>query len=371
MIAYIQHVGRIRFGFGAVAELASELQSLRMSRPLLMLDDGVAKAGLDKRVLDNLTQGNQTAIFSECPSHPTEDAVLNALHVYRERECDGLIALGGGAVIDLAKGVALMATPPGMLADYAVGSAASSKITEHVAPLVCIPTTAGTGSEVGRGAGISIGSGGEKAIFMSVNLVPKVALYDPDFTITLPAGLTAATGADALGHAVEGYLSPAINPLVDAIALDGIQRLYANLGMAVSKPTDRDARWNVMMGALQGGMCMWKGLGWAHALSIPLDTFNLHHGTLIGLLLPETVGFARHIVPEKLTRLDQVFGGRAEERLLKLKSDIGLPHDLSALRVPFDALRNVADAATKSVFNQTAPRPAQADEYFAMLEKVY
>lgn len=371
MVAYIQHVGRIRFGFGAIAELAFELQSLRIARPLLMLDEGVAKAGLDKRVLDNLPQGNQTATFKDCPSHPTEDAVLKALRLYRETECDGLIALGGGAVIDLAKGVALMATHPGLLADYAVGSATGAEITEHVAPLVCIPTTAGTGSEVGRGAGISIGSGGEKAIFMSVNLVPKVALYDPDLTITLPAGLTAATGADALGHAVEGYLSPAINPPVDAIALDGIQRLYANLGTAVSKLGDRDARWNVMMGALQGGMCMWKGLGWAHALSIPLDTFNLHHGTLIGLLLPETVAFARNIAPEKLARLDQVFGGPAEEMLRKLKTDIGLPQDLSSLNVPFDALQGVADAAVHSVFNRTAPRPAQAGEYLTMMEKIY
>lgn len=371
MVAYIQHVGRIRFGFGAVAELASELQLLGISRPLLMLDDGVCKAGLQVKVFESLPLGEQNPAFTGCPSHPTEDAVLSALRVYQDENCDGLIALGGGAVIDLAKGVALMATHEGKLADYAVGSTRGTQIGPFVAPLLCIPTTAGTGSEVGRGAGIAIGSGGEKAIFMSVNLVPKVALYDPDLTLTLPARLTAATGIDALGHAIEGYLSPAVNPPVDAIALDAIERLCRNLGAAVANPSDRQARSQVLMGAMEGGMCMWKGLGWAHALSIPLDTFNLHHGTLIGLLLPETLKWARTVVPEKFERLDRVLGGRCEDIVSALVTEIGLPRTLSSLGVPYDALPEVAEAATKSVFNRTAPLPAEAPYFLDLLHKVY
>lgn len=372
-VSFIQQIGRIQFGFGAIGLVNEELTLLGKSRPMLMTDQGVVGAGVHTQLLAAMQGQPPAAIFDQCPRHPTEAAVLQALDMFRASNCDSLIALGGGAVIDLAKGVALMSTHGGKLGDYSMEAGGAAKITPAVTPLVAIPTTAGTGSEVGRGAGIALigASGNIKAVFMSVNLVPKVALCDPTLTLTLPPNVTAGTGADALSHCLEGYLSSAVNPIVDAIALDGIERLLKSLGTLVTTPADRDARWNVMMGALQGGLSMWKGLGIAHALSIPLDAFDLHHGTLVGLLLPEAIRFARPAAPEKLARLDQMLGGPADEKIAALNRTLGLPEKLSQMGVPHAALEGVARAASTSVFNKSATRPASAAQYLEILQRMY
>lgn len=373
MVSFIQHIGRIQFGFGALGLANAELALLGKSRPLLMTDVGVTSAGLHTQLLAAMHGRPPAAVFGQCPRHPTEVAVQQALDEFRASNCDSIIALGGGAVIDLAKGVALMSTHGGRLADYSMEANGAANITPAVAPLIAIPTTAGTGSEVGRGAGIALeGRGGNiKAVFMSVNLVPKVALCDPALTLTLPPAVTGGTGADALSHCLEGYLSPAINPIVDAIALDGIDRLLKSLDTLATSPTNRDARWNVMMGALQGGLSMWKGLGIAHALSIPLDAFDLHHGTLVGMLLPEAIRFARPAAPEKAARLDRLLGAPAEEKIAELTRTLGLPEKLSQMGVPQTALESVAQAASTSVFNTSATRPASAAQYLEILQRMY
>lgn len=370
MVSFIQYISRIQFGYGAIGTLPSELGLLGASRPLLMADRGVAAAGLLGRVEAALQDG-PAAQFLDCPRHPTEAAARAALALYRAEECDAIVALGGGAVIDLAKAVALLQTHDEPLASYSSEQGGSTRIRPDVAPVVAIPTTAGTGSEIGRGAGVALGDGGIKAVFLSVNLVPKVAICDPELTLSLPAGMTAGAGIDALGHCLEPWLSPAINPPVDAIALDGIRRLAGSLVTAVQSPTDRDARWNTMMGALEGGMCFWKGLGAAHALSIPLDAYDLHHGTLVGMLLPHAVRFARPVAAAKLAPLDAIFGAPTEDALADLNRRIGLPTSLHSLGVPHDALPEIAAAAAASVFNRTTIRPGQAQDYLDMLQAVY
>ena len=375
MVSFMQYISRIQFGFGALGTLKAELDRLGLKRLLVMADSGVVGAGILQKVLDAMaadsTQASTPVTFTDCPRHPTEAAARQALALYVSGDCDGIVAVGGGVVIDLAKAVALMHTHPAPLIEYASERGGSDRITAAVAPIVAIPTTAGTGSEIARGAGIAMGEGGVKAVFLSVNLVPKVAIYDPELTLSLPAGITAGTGIDALGHCLEAYLSRAVNPPVDAIALDGIARIAVSLEQAVHEPGNRDARWSVMMGALEGGMCFWKGLGVAHALSIPLDTYDLHHGTLVGMLLPAAVRFARPAAPEKLKALDAIFKGSAEDGLQRLNEAIGMPSGLAQLGVPEAALPEIASAAAQSVFNKTAPRSGSDTDYLDMLKAVY
>lgn len=370
-VGFIQYIGRIQFGYGALNLLKDELALLGVRRPLVMTDPGVVAAGILQKAIEVLDGMTAPAVFADCPREPTEAAALAALEMYRSQDCDGIIAIGGGVVIDLAKVTALLCTHPGPLADYSTARSGSGRIGKDIAPVISVPTTAGTGSEIGRGAGVALDDGGIKAIFLSVNLVPKVAICDPELTLTLPAGMTAGSGIDALGHCLEAYLSPAINPPVDAIALDGIRRIAKHLRSAVHDPGNRESRWQVMMGAVEGGMCFWKGLGAAHALSIPLDVHGLHHGTLIGMLLPSALRFARPVIGERFEPLDDIFGEPIEDGLEKLNADIGLPRSLSGLGVPEAALAAIAAEAAANVFNATSARRGTAEDYLQMLRSIY
>ncbi|MCK5276627.1 MAG: iron-containing alcohol dehydrogenase, partial [Alphaproteobacteria bacterium] len=246
-MALINYLTKIQFDFGAVELLPDELHALGVSRPLVVTDKGLVAAGLAARVKDSLPSA--TPIFDGTPPNPAEDAVEAALAVYRDADCDGLVAVGGGSSIDLAKGVALMATHEGPLEQYAAILGGMAKITPAVAPLVAIPTTAGTGSEVGRAALITLRDG-RKLGFIAPHMIPNVAICDPELTVGLPAGLTAATGMDALTHCIETFISPRDNVPADAIAIDGAGRAMKWIEKAVADGADRDARWNMMMASL-------------------------------------------------------------------------------------------------------------------------
>jgi alcohol dehydrogenase class IV len=371
-MAFIQYISRIQFDFGALSLLQQELQGLGVKNPLIVTDPGVVASGVLDRVKHAL-KDLPFELFTQAPRHPDLASIQNALTLYRERACDGLIAVGGGAPIDLTKGIALLATHDGELESYSAHHGGSARIGANVAPMLAIPTTAGTGSEIGRGAGIALVTGGEKAVLLSVNLIPKVAIYDPELTLSLPPAVTAGTAIDALSHCLEPFLSPAVNPPVDAIALDGIGRLYRFAETAVREGSNRSARWEVMMGALEGGMCFWKGLGPAHALSIPLDTYDLHHGTLVGVLLPYSVRFQAEACGAKYEQLRTAFGGvDPVEALQDLNRRLGLPGSLAELaQVPRSAFAKIGQQAADSVFNRNAARIGTADDYVAMLEKSF
>lgn len=371
-MAFIQYICRIQFDFGALSLLRQELQGMGVKKPLVVTDPGVVASGILDRVQHAL--GDQPhALFAQAPRHPDLPAVLRALALYRESACDGLIAVGGGASIDLTKGIALLATHGDALESYSAHHGGSARIGANVAPMLAIPTTAGTGSEIGRGAGIALAPGGEKAVLLSVNLIPKVAIYDPELTLTLPPAVTAGTAIDALSHCLEPFLSPVINPPVDAIALDGIGRLYRFAEAAVRDGANRNARWEVMMGAMEGGMCFWKGLGPAHALSIPLDTYDLHHGTLVGVLLAHSVQFQAEACGAKYEKLRTAFGGMDPvEALRDLNRRLGLPGSLSEMaQIPRTAFAQIGQQAADSVFNRNAARIGTPDDYVAMLEKSF
>ena len=370
-IALIQYASRIQFGFGAREKLRSELDLLGVKRALLMTDRGVVESGVTGRALEHLAADAIAATYDCVTTNPTEANVIGALSHYREHACDCIIAVGGGSPIDAAKMTAVLATHGGELAGFRTAVGGGVRITAAVAPVIAIPTTAGTGSEIARGAGIALASG-EKVAFNSQHLIPRVAICDPELTLSLPRFLTAGTGIDALSHCLEGYLSSAVNPPADAVALDGIERLMTHLPRAVSDGSARDARWNMMMGAIEGGMSILRGLGPAHALSIPLDAYDLHHGTLVGVLLPYTVDFvAASVGAERMERLARAMGceraAAIPEKLHMLNAAIGLPADLSALGVAKDVLPAVAMAAAQSHFNQTSARIGTPDDYLSLV----
>jgi alcohol dehydrogenase class IV len=303
--------------------------------------------------------------------------VLAALDLYRSRGCDGLIAIGGGSPIDLAKGVALLSTHEGPLEQYAAILGGIPKITSAVAPLIAVPTTAGTGSEVGRAALITLRDG-RKLGFISPHLIPKRAVCDPDLTLGLPPALTAATGMDAITHCIETFLSPRFNPPAEAIALDGLVRALNNIERAVAQGSDREARHEMMMAALEGGLTFQKGLGAVHALSHPLGglkQISLHHGTLNAVLLPYVLEFnASHSGPKYATirqRLGLNAGDDLAEYFRGLNARLGMPATLADMGVPRDTFAGVAKSATEDHSSATNPRPASEADYRSILDAAF
>jgi 4-hydroxybutyrate dehydrogenase len=364
-MATIQYLTQIEFGSGAVALLPRMLQDLGISRPLLVTDAGLVEAGILDRILALLPQA--PAVFAQTPPNPTEAAVEAAAARFRAGGCDGLVAIGGGSPIDLAKGVALLATHDGPLARYA-GMAAMPLIGPQAAPLVAIPTTAGTGSEVGRGALICLADG-RKLVFVSPHLLPKRALCDPDLTLGMPALLTAGTGMDAFTHCVETFLSPRFNPPAEAIALDGAARAWRWVEQAVSHPQDVEARREMMMAGIQGGLAFQKGLGAVHALSHPLGALTepmLHHGTVNAVILPAVLRFNVGHVGDKYSRLARALSlpddAELADAVAGLNARIGMPASLRAMQVPPEVVDRVVDGALADHSLPTNPRPLGRDE---------
>ena len=379
-MARILYLTQIEIDPGAVRCLPEECQRVGIHKPLIVTDAGVRAAGVLDLALAALG-ALPHAVFDGTPSNPTEAAVRAAVEVYRANGCDGLIAVGGGSSIDLAKGVAILATHPGALKTYATIEGGSPKITDAVAPLIAVPTTAGTGSEVARGA-IVIVDDGRKLGFHSWHLMPKAAILDPDLTLALPPGLTAATGMDAIAHCLETFMAPAVNPPADGIALDGLARGWAHIERATRDGQDREARWNMMSASMQGALAFQKGLGCVHSLSHSLGGVDprLHHGTLNAMFLPAVVLFnapAASIQTERrLQRIAQSIGlagcdaqGQAlADAIRALNARLGLPSGLAAMGVTPDLFERVIDGAMVDHCHKTNPRIATRGEYRAMLE---
>ena len=374
-MAYIYYLTHIQFDHGAISTLKSECERVGINRPMIVTDKGVKAAGIVDQAIAAL--GRQpAAIFDDVPSNPTETAVQAGLLAYRAGNCDGLIAVGGGSAIDCAKGIAILTPQGGVLTTYATIEGGSPLIGDQVAPIIAVPTTSGTGSEVARGA-ILIVADGRKLGFHSWHLVPKAAICDPQLTLGLPPQLTAATGMDAIAHCIETFLSAAFNPPADGIALDGLRRGWAHIERATRDGRDQEARFHLMSASMQGAMAFQKGLGCVHSLSHSLGGVNprLHHGTLNAMFLPAVVRYnssAQSVQKEgRLGRMANAMGLTAADDVIPALQDmvhrLGLPNGLAALEVRTDMYEKIIDGAMVDHCHKTNPRIATRQEYAQML----
>ena len=374
-MAYIYYLTHIQFEPGAIKLLKQECDRVGITRPLIVTDQGVKAAGILDIALQQIA-GLNPAVFDQTPSNPTEASVRAAADLYKKNNCDGLIAVGGGSSIDCAKGVAIAATHEGALSTYATIEGGSPRITERVAPLIAVPTTSGTGSEVARGA-ILIVDDHRKLGFHSWNLLPKAAICDPELTLGLPPMLTAATGMDAVAHCMETFMAPAFNPPADGIGLDGLTRAWAHIARATSNGSDLEARLNMMSASMQGAMAFQKGLGCVHSLSHSLGGVNprLHHGTLNAMFLPVVVKFnasAPSVKNEnRLERMAHAMGlssgSDIPDAIKDMNARLGLPIGLKTMGVERDWYEKIIHGAMQDHCHKTNPRIATAQDYEQML----
>ncbi len=375
---------RIVLGAGALQRLPAQAQRLKMKRPLLVTDAGVVKAGLVSRVLEVLkTAGLPCAVFDKVEPNPTEKDVFAGLEVYRKNDCDGLIALGGGSALDAGKLVQLLTTHEPPLSRYDDAKGGDQYVKDDLPPLIAIPTTAGTGSEVGRSGVVTLEDTGRKTVIFSPHLLPGAAIVDPELTLGLPPGVTAATGMDAFTHCLEAYLSQGFHPLADAVAIDGIHRVSRSLVTAVREGTNLAARTDMMVAAMQGAMAFQKGLGACHALAHALTPISgVHHGLANAVVLPVVMEFNRAASTARLARVavamgdtsnarEEVLASNAIEQVRKLNAAIGIPARLRDVGVREEDLPLIAQKGFLDASHLSNPRKVTEADLLAMAREAW
>jgi len=363
------------FDHGAIAKLGSTLTGFGVTRPMVITDPGIKAVGLLDTVLENLGM-EPAAVFADTVANPTEDQAIAVAEQYNAANADGLVALGGGSAMDLTKAVGLLASQGGPLEKYAAITGGAKHIGK-LPPLIAVPTTAGTGSEVSVGM-ITTMNNGRKETFASPHLIPATAICDPDLTLGLPAFLTAATGMDAVTHCIEAVLTPAVNPPAEGVGYDGLNRAIKNnaLQRAVADGSDKDARWNMMMASYEGALAFTKGLGSVHALSHAagrLKEKKLHHGTLNAIFLPHLLRFNEGAAPEKYERLKFAMGlsqnADLGDEIAKLNESIGIPNTLSAIGVESSDGPGIVEFALNDLAHRGNARPAEQGDYERIFEQ--
>lgn len=363
----IPNFPEIHFEFGAVTELAPELMNHKISKPMFLTDEGVVKHGVLKKVTDALPPAIPYAVFDKIPENPTIEGINKALEIYNEQGCDGIVSVGGGSVLDSGKALRVVTNQGGAVMDYLQDP---GKIGPDVAPYITIPTTAGTGAEITFGGGIHPETNAPAMGIRSPSVKPDLAICDPALTITLPPRLTAATGMDAVTHCVEGFLSVAKNAPTEAIALDGIYRAVKYIDRAVKDGNDKEARYNMSMAALEGGMSIYMGLGPIHSLSMAFGDSPLHHGTLVAVSMPAVMRYYDGKIDNKLDAISHAMGlesgsgvGDRIARLVEeINSRLGLPSGVREMGYEKNDVGAITDDAFNSHFNITAPvRPSREE----------
>ncbi len=369
---------RVLFGQGAAVRCASEAHQLGATRVLLVSDRGVEQAGLLDAIgeaLDAAGLPYESAL--DISSNPLESEVLGAARVFDDFKADLVLGVGGGSVLDVAKLVRLAVTHPGPLAQYDDTIGGSDKIKGLLPNMVAIPTTAGTGSEVGRSGVVTIQATNRKTVIFSPLLLPEVAILDPVMTQTMPPGMTAATGMDALTHCIEAYASLGDHPMADAIALGGVRLCHRSLRAATDDGNDLRAREDMLKAATMGAVAFQKGLGACHSLAHPLSAeFGMHHGLANAICLPAVLDFNRVAVPDRIAEVAHQLGVRGDDEstlsfecagaVRALRGSIGLPSGLRSQGVQEGDLPRLAELAFADPCHELNPRRCTEDDLLAL-----
>ena len=371
----------IKFGVGSVSALSEALAELGSERPLLVTDPGLIESGLFSE-FQSTTGLVGAMVFSEVDANPSERNVRAGVEAFRSGRCDGIVGIGGGSAIDAAKGIRLLVHHEGPLGDYGIREQGWSRMTQPMPEMIAIPTTAGTGSEVARGALLIEETEGAKIAVVGPRLFPSMSICDPELTLGMPNWLTAGTGMDALTHCVEEYLSPQFNPIIEGLALEGVRRASSSLLRAFQEGSDIAARSDMMVAAMLGGMGFAKGLGIVHSLSHAIGgLFGGHHGTLNAILLPACLEFNRESCLPKFRLLCQSAGIQVEEvddqgcadafiqYIVDLNTNLEMSLRLSELGASESDLDRLADYSMKDHCHLTNPKKPMLEDFRNLLKR--
>jgi 4-hydroxybutyrate dehydrogenase len=355
------------FGAGAVSAVGEHVKRLGARRALVVCDAGVVKVGIAERVRALLeAAGVAAAVFDRVDPNPVEENVSDGVAAYRAHGAACIVAVGGGSPLDAGKLIALKVTHDRPLADYDDATDGGRFIVPSVPPIVTVPTTAGTGSEVGRSGVVTLAATGRKTVIFSPHLLAKVALLDPELTRSMPPRVTAATGFDALTHCLEAFCSLGDHPMADAIALGGLELCAANLVRAVEHGEDLAARGGMMKAAMMGAVAFQKGLGACHSLAHPLSSEKgMHHGLANALCLPAVVEFNEKVSHARLERVRTILDPKAPrcaEAVRALRTRVGLPANLRAEGVTEADVPKLADKAFEDACHRSNPAPVTRDD---------
>ena len=361
----------IRAGIGRISELADACKTLGMRSPLLVTDPDLATLPMvTEAVAACVEAGLDCRLFSNIKGNPTGKNVNDGVAAFREGKHDGVIAFGGGSGLDAAKAIAFMSGQSADLWSFEdVGDNWSKAIESGIAPIVAVPTTSGTGSEVGRAAVITDDVNHVKKIIFHPKILPEIVILDPELTVGLPAKITAATGMDALSHNLEAYCSPFYHPMAEGIAIEGIRLVKQFLPQAVANGSNLDARMQMLVSSSMGATAFQRGLGGMHALAHPLGAlYDAHHGMLNAILMPYVLKANQTVIAEKLSRLALYIGleGSFEAFLqwvLDLREQLGIPHSLAAIGIDAEQAELVGRMATEDPCAGGNPIAFTAAEY--------
>ncbi|MEM6547917.1 MAG: iron-containing alcohol dehydrogenase [Pseudomonadota bacterium] len=370
----ITYVTRVHFADGIVEDaLKVELEAGGIAKPLVMTDAGLSETDLVDRLSAALPQAPSPVFYTRSAGDPTEREARAAAAVFKAEGCDGLIAFGGGCTIDLAKAARVLIRHNLPLAQFSAAEGGGGRIGRQLVTLIAVPTTAGSGSEVGPDAAIVMEDGRKRAL-VSRHLIPTSAICDPTLTVSMPRAVTAGTGMDALSHCIETYLAASYNPPADGIALDGMGRAARYLERACDRGTDLEARREMMAASLNGALAFQKGLGATHAISHALSAlpgFSLHHGTVNAILLPHVLAFNAPAVGDRMdavkVSLGVANGTDLPDAISKLAARISIPKGLGALGLTERDIDRAAPMAEGERHNGTNPRRARAGDYARMM----
>ncbi|MBV9948025.1 MAG: iron-containing alcohol dehydrogenase [Myxococcales bacterium] len=357
----------IVFGVGAVQSVAEQAARIGAKRALLVCDPGVVKVGIADRVRRLLEAGGvAAAVFDRVDPNPVEQNVFDGVEAYRAHGAGCVVAVGGGSPLDTGKLIALKVTHDRPLVDYDDAVDGGRFIGPNVPPIVTIPTTAGTGSEVGRSGVVTLAATQRKTVIFSPHLLARVALLDPELTRSMPPRVTAATGFDALTHCLEAFCSLGDHPMADSIALGGLELSARHLVRAVEHGEDLEARGGMMKAAMMGAVAFQKGLGACHSLAHPLSSEKgLHHGLANALCLPAVVDFNQSVAGDPLERVRAILDGgsrSAAEALRALRTRVGLPTGLRSEGVTETDIPKLAAKALEVACHRSNPRPVTRDD---------